>query len=408
MRRIAEEMDDRRRLARSLARQGALLLDAGKHAAARRELGRALETARAAGDKVTEAEALRIDATLLMNTGSYADALDHTRAALAALEGLDDRAALRERAQSLHALGNIEFDQGRGESARTAYSEAVQIYRRLGTRRLESATLNNLGNVANSLGEFEQAIDHYKQSLKIDQEIGDRLGIGATLGNVGQTYAMVGDLDRARRYLGKALALDEASGDLGGLTDATIGLGQVFLRLGDAQSAAERLERGLELAQEQRNRYQEIRALIYLAFCKLAAGARDEGPLDLARSAVKLAREAQIANGLCFGLLAQARALERLGRLAEAAERSAEAVATVDGGKVVDEVEEIFFTHAELARAAGREGEARAALERAAREVQGKAERMRDESWRRQYLAWTPAAAILARAREAGLVPGAV
>ncbi len=401
MRRIAEELADGRRLAAAHARLSSLYLDAGKHAAARREIGRTLEIARTAQAPVIEAEALRLDAALLMNIGRYGEALERTQAALAALGERADRASLLERAQTLNAVGNAEFDLGRCRDAERAYAEALVIYRRLGTRRLEAAALSNLGNVSIALGEYEEALAHYKRSLKIDQEIGARVGLGATLGNVGQVYAMMGDLDRARRYLGKALALDEASGDLQGLTDATIALGQVHLHLGDSDGAAEHLERGLELAQQTRSRYQEIRALACLAFCKLAG--TGEGALDLARSAVKLAREANVAGGEALALTAEATALARAGAAAEAVARSAAAVAILDAGRTVDEAEEVLHVHARMARAAGRPEEARAALARAAAEVRAKAERLRDPEWRAAYLASHPAAAILADARSAGL-----
>ncbi|MSP58873.1 MAG: tetratricopeptide repeat protein [Myxococcales bacterium] len=394
MRRLAEDLGDAGRLARSLARLSSYYLDTGKHAAARRESARARETARAAGDRITEAEALRLDATLLIHIGRYPEALLCTRDALAALGDPEDRAGLLERAQVQSAVGTIERDQGRGQEAARAYGEALAIHRRLGSRRRESATLNNLGNVAISQGDLEQALAHYKHSLKIDQEIGDRVGLGATLGNIGQVHALLGDHDRAHRHLVRALELDEASRDMSALTDASISIGQVDLRRGEIAAAAEHLERGLELAQATRSRYQEIRALVYLAFCKLAAGAPPDLPLDLARSAVKLAREAAIPNGVAFGLIAEGLALARSGRREEAADRSAEAVALCDAGRV-DEAEEVLFHHARLAAGAGRSDEAAASLARARAEVRKKAARLRDEQWRSRYLAAPPASEIL-------------
>jgi serine/threonine protein kinase/predicted ATPase len=403
MRKLAEQLSDGRRQAASHARLSSLYLDAGKHAAARREIARTLELARTVGAVTIAAEALRLDATLLMNIGSYDEALERTQSALAALGDLQERAPLLERAQTLNAVGNIQFDQGRGRDAERAYAEALVIYRRLGIRRLEAATLNNLGNVSLNLGEYEEAIRHYKHSLRIGQEIGDRVGIGATLGNVGQTYAMIGDLDRARRYLGKAIALDESSGDMNGLTDAQIGLGQVYLKQRDVESAAPALERGLELAQTARSRYQEIRALAALAFCRLDAGQPAAEALDLARSSVKLARQANVSGLLALGLCAEALALDRAGEPANAFARSAEALAIVDAGRNIDEVEVLLHIHARMALAAGRADEGRVILRRAVAEVRSRAERLRDDHWRALYFASHPACEILEDARSEGI-----
>jgi tetratricopeptide (TPR) repeat protein len=269
-------------------------------------------------------------------------------------------------------------------------------------RRLEAATLNNMGWVFVGLGEYEEALVHYKRSLKLAQDLGDRAGIGVKLANIGQTYADLGDLGRARRYLDKALELHQALGDQPGMADALISLAQVSLREGQREPAARDLERGLELASQTRNRYQEIRALVYLAFCKLEQGAAPEGPLELARSATRLAREAKIANGEAYGLIAEAVALEKAGQHADALERAQSAVALVDSGRDIDSPEEIFHLQAKVARAAGNETVHRAAIRRAFVEVQRKARRLHDQTWRTRYLEATPARDIQREAREAG------
>jgi tetratricopeptide (TPR) repeat protein len=380
---------------------GLLYLDVGKHAAARRELDRALAVARSSGAVLVESEALRLLATLLMNIGKNAEALELAQKALDVVGKEVDREHLLARAQALNAVGNVHT--GRLRDAVSSYAEALVIYRRLGTRRLEAAALNNMGWVFVGLGEFEEALIHYKRSLRIAQELGDRAGIGVKLANIGQTYADLGDFERARRYLDKALEIHTALNDQPGLADTLISLGQVALRQEKAKEAAELLERGLELASETRNRYQEIRALVYLAFTRLQLGDPAEGALALAESAARLAREAEIANGQAYALCAEARALAQAGRPAEALARSTEAVALFDSGRDVDSPEEILFLHARTAAAAGAVEVERDALRRAHTEVLRKARRLRDSGWRARYLAAPPARDIVAAARAAGV-----
>lgn len=439
MRQIAERAPDRttgtsersdggRRLGQTLVRLARLHLDTGKHAAARRELSRALAVARDADDPLTEAAAHRLEAILLAKIGYYGQALDRTREGLAALNierpaaprqsarSIDtlssplgspasmEQAFLLERAQLLHVVGDIELDQGRRRDAERAYGEALALYRRLGMRRLESALLTGLGNVAMGLGEYEEAIRHYKLSLKFDQEVGDRFRTGATLSSIGQTYALLGDFDRARRYLDKALELAEASGDMEALTEATLALGRVLLRLGQVAAAAERLERGLELAQGRRNRLQEIHALIDLAHLRLASGHPPDTSLELARSAVRLAREAELPSGVVFGLAAEAETHARMDEMDTALACAREAVAQAERAGGIELIEEVLHLHARMALARGDVEEARSSLRRALAEVEAKVRRLSDESWRTKYLAASPAREILADARTQGLV----
>ena len=187
------------------------------------------------------------------------------------------------------------------------------------------------------------------------------------------------------------------------MADALISQAQVSLRERKPDEAAKQLERGLELAAETRNRYQEIRALVYLAFTKLDRNEPVDGALELAQSATRLAREAEIANGEAYGLCAEALSLDRAGRAAEGLERATRAVALVDSGRAVDGPEEVLFIQARVAGHAGETRVARDALRRSFIEVQRKARRLHDEGWRTRYLAAPPAKDILDAAREAGL-----
>ncbi|HEX8953602.1 MAG TPA: tetratricopeptide repeat protein, partial [Polyangia bacterium] len=376
----------------------------GKPAEADKQLERGLELASLTRNRYQEIRALVYLAFCRLLRGDSPDgALELAQQALAVIGESVDRAPLLARAQALNAVGNVHVHTGRLRDAVSTYAEALVIYRRLGVRRLEAATLNNMGWVFVGLGEYEEALVHYKRSLRLAQELGDRAGVGVKLANIGQTYADLGDFERARRYLDKALEIHTALGDQPGLADALISLAQVSLREGKPAEADKQLERGLELASETRNRYQEIRALVYLAFCRLELGSTGAGAFELAQSATRLAREAEIANGEVYGLCAEALALARSGRQQEALARSTQAVALFESGRDVDSPEEVLFIHAQAARAAGAESVAREALRRAHTEVQRKARRLRDPAWRARYLAAPPARDIIKEAQRAGV-----
>ncbi len=401
MRREAEAMNDAARLAQALTRLAQLYLDVGRAPAARRTLGPALDAARKAGSRLAEAGVMRLQASLARSIGQNGEALELTSKALT-LCG-DDRAGLLERGQVLSIRGTTLWNMSRLREAIEAYAEALVIYRKLKVPRQEARALNNMGIVFAALGEFEEALTHYKRALKIDTELGDRVGIGLKLGNIGQAYLEVGSLGKAEQYLTKALMMARETKDPVSGTDATITLGQVMLRRGEPARARQLFERGLELASKNRNRYQEIRALCYLPLAQLRAGDPPEGALDLARSAVKLAKAAPMPVGVIYGLAVEALALSALGRVAEAADRAADGVIALETMENAEGADEILFIHARLAKAAGRATEARASLKRAHTEVQSKARRLRDPTLRMSYMASEPARDIVAEhAAEAG------
>jgi hypothetical protein len=169
----------------------------------------------------------------------------------------------------------------------------------------------------------------------------------------------------------------------------------VYLRRGEPKRARVELERGLATAIETSNRYQEVRALIYLVMAHLGAGEPAEAALGLAKRATQLAREAQIPQGHAWGLAMEALALGAAGRAAEAVGRSAEAALLLDSGPHFQDREEVLHIHARALRDAGRSAEAAAVVQRAWEEVQAKARRVRNPSLRERYLSTPPACEIV-------------
>ena len=389
LRKEAEALGDPAKLALAHAALAEFYIDVGKAPAAARAVGPALEHARAAGDKLAEAEALRLRSAIARLVGNYDESIRINEEALALVEAGGARLgrdALLTRATLLNNLGTTLWGMGRLAQAIEAYAEALVIYRALGLPRLEARALNNMGIVFAALGEYEEALAHYKSALKIDQALGDRPGIAYKLGNIGQCYADLGDVERAESYLRKALKLAEQAGDPSSETDAAISLGQARLQRGDLAGAAELFERGLALASKNRERYQEIRALEYVALTQLDAGYPPEGTLDLARSATELARKMPMMVGIIYGLAIQGLALAKMGRHAEAVAATGEAIRLQEAQPHPEGAEHVLRWHAQVLTAAGRADEAAAARSRARREVETKASRLHDPALRRVYL----------------------
>ncbi|MEO6775914.1 MAG: tetratricopeptide repeat protein [Kofleriaceae bacterium] len=381
-------------------------IDVGKAPAALRAVAPALQYARDAGMPLVEAEALRLRAAIARLVGNAEESLRLVEQALELVDKIMEASklpatgrgtdsgqraptpVLLARATILNQRGSTLWNMGKLEDSIESYAEALVIYRAIGMQRHEARALNNMGIVFAALGEYEEALAHYKSALKIDQALGERSGLALKLGNIGQCYSDLGDLDRAENYLGRALKVAEQTGDLSAAADTAVSWGQAKMQRGDTRGALQLFERGRSLATESRERYQEIRALQYIALAHLAIGDPPEAALEMAHSATEWARKMPMLVGIIYGLTFQALALAKLGRHAEAVAASDEAMATASEGNTrIDGREHLHRWRAEVLAAAGRSADATAELALAAAEVDAKAQKLRDPELRRHYLA---------------------
>ncbi len=395
LRKEAEATADPSKLATAHCALAQFYIDVGKAPAALRAAAPALQYARDAKDTLLEAEALRLRAAISRLVGNAEESLRLVEQALALVDaataggteaGRPSTPILITRATILNQRGTTLWNIGRLEQAIESYAEALVIYRAVGMGRHEARALNNMGIVFAALGEYEEALAHYKSALKIDQALGDRSSIALKLGNIGQCYSDLGDIDKAESYLGKALKVAEQTGDLSAAADAAVSWGQTKMQRGDTKAALALFERGLSLATENRERYQEVRALQYIALAHLTAGDPPEAALEMARSATDWARKMPMLVGIIYGLTFQALALSRLQRHDEAIAAVDEAVQHLEGARP-EGAEHVYRWRAEVLAAAGRTTEARAAANRAIAEVDAKAAKLRDPELRRHFLA---------------------
>jgi tetratricopeptide (TPR) repeat protein len=384
MREIAEQVGDVQFKAIALARTMRFDQDGGKAKRVLEQFDEAMAAAVAAGDPLTQADVLRLRARSWNDLGQNDDALDSASKALRLVP--EDREGLRMRGEILHTQGNIQFYTGRLKEAVASYAEALAIFRKLTFKRLEATMLMNIGFVSQCMGEYDGALRYYQDAYNIDLEIGDRFYTGAKLANIGQAYAEIGLFDKAERYLNKAMDLCTAVEDTAGLADSVTTLGQLKLWQNRIADARRLLLRGLDLALESESAYNEMRARIYVAIAKLEAGEPPEAALTEAETAVSISRRSDMPQGIVFGLMVAAKALDQLGRSEEALARSAEAMAVIATGTPIVGVEEALHQHAQLLISLGRRAEARPFMQRAVEEIKKKARRFKQPERRDSFL----------------------
>ncbi len=397
LRKEAEAIAEPGKLATAHCALAQFYIDVGKAPAALRAATPALQYARDAKDLLLEAEALRLRAAIARLVGNAEESLRLVDQAIALIDkaratapnepsGRPATNVLLARATVLDQRGTTLWNIGRLEAAIESYAEALVIYRAVGMSRNEARALNNMGIVFAALGEYEEALAHYKSALKIDQGLGERSSVAVKLGNIGQCYSDIGDLDRAESYLGKALKVAEQTGDLSAAADAAVSWGQAKMQRGDTRGALVLFERGLSLATENRERYQEVRALEYIALAHLANGDPPEAALEMAKSATDWARKMPMLVGMIFGLAFQGLALSKMGRHDEAIACVDESVALLENARP-DGAEHVHTWRAQVLAAAGKADAARAAQSRATAEINAKAQKLRDPELRKMFLA---------------------
>lgn len=398
LRREAELLGDDGKLALVYSLMAQFYIDIGKAPAAARAAEPALRLARRAGDTLAEAEALRLHSAIARLVGNAEESLKLADQALDLCAEVATRSevappsSLIARATILTSRGTTLSNMGRLHQSIESYAEALVIYRALAIPRQEARALNNMGTVFAALGEYEEALAHYKSALKIDQDLGDRSAVALKLANIGQCYSDLGDIDRAESYLTKALKMANNTGDLSAAADATVSLGQAKLQRGEVPAALQLFERGLSLATENRERYQEIRALQYIALAQIRTGDSAETALELARSSTDLSRKVPMAVGIIYGLTFQALALSQLQHHEEAVRTSDEAVSLLEEESRPEGVELILRWRAQVLRAAGQRERATAVDEQATQEITAKAARIRDLALRQHFLSSRPTA----------------
>jgi CHAT domain-containing protein/tetratricopeptide (TPR) repeat protein len=111
----------------------------------------------------------------------------------------------------LNSAGAGWYGIGQLSVAETLWQQALAIFENLAPNSLEMAsTLNNLGSVAADRGDLARAEELYQQALAIDEKLApNSLRVAGTLNNLGSVAADRGDLARAEELYQQALAIFE-------------------------------------------------------------------------------------------------------------------------------------------------------------------------------------------------------
>ncbi len=168
-------------------------------------------------------------------------------------------------AMAINNLGNVLSDLGDREGAKTAFEEALKIYRRLAAEHPAAfepnvaMTLNNLGNVLSVLGDREGAKAAYEEALKIYRRLAAEHpaafepDVAMTLNNLGNVLSDLGDREGAKAAYEEALkiyrrlAAEHPAAFEPNVANTLNNLGNVLSNLGDREGAKAAYEEALKI-----------------------------------------------------------------------------------------------------------------------------------------------------------------
>ncbi len=158
------------------------------------------------------------------------------------------------------------FFIGNGDSAILCYSEALDIYSKIGDKKGVSACYNNLGLVSQETGKYKEALNFYQRSIDIDASLNDEIGVAITKENMADIYIYQGNARSALKLTNECIKIYSDQGYKPGLLASYTNRGAEYEYLQQYDNAIRDFKETLRLAIELKDKYQEIMANSNLGF----------------------------------------------------------------------------------------------------------------------------------------------
>jgi len=251
-----------------MASLGRLYQRLGQCDDALRVLRDALETCQRADDQAGVAQQLVNLASVLLDAGRHAEALEHIQRAIALSEAQGDKATL---AASLSALGDAHQRLAHPDKALPLYQRALVLCQELKDHAGAARQLTRLGALLRSTAPHA-ARDAYRQAWRLHNRLGAAADEVADLCNLGTVYQQLGELDMAIVSLQEAIKLDRTAGDRNAEVEHLRTLADLHLAHRQPEEAMNHLLESIRLAQSYGNPAAEAAGLIALARVSHASG----------------------------------------------------------------------------------------------------------------------------------------
>lgn len=199
-----------------------------------------LNLAKAIGDTTEWIQALNNIGTDYRRMGVYDIAQEyHYNAYTLCMESTDTSYAMRKnRVISLNGLGNIYLSIRSYERADSAFRQALEGERQLGSKTGQAINYANLGAIYYDRGNDRKAREYYLKSMELNVADNNTLGISLCHTYLGSLYEKHHEYDRALREYSAAYHLMLASEDKWHALEPQLALASIYIDRGDDATAA--------------------------------------------------------------------------------------------------------------------------------------------------------------------------
>ena len=151
---------------------------------------------------------------------------------------------------SLLFSGDVLYDKGDFNGARSNFEEAMSLFREIGDKKNQGLTFERIGNTFHDQGKFTQSQDQYKRALDTYREIQWSGGISSAIGNLANTLDALGDLKGSLKMHQDALQIFNQTANKREIASETNNIAFVQQELGDLPAAADGHRKALALHQQ--------------------------------------------------------------------------------------------------------------------------------------------------------------
>ena len=217
----------------------------------------------------------------------------------------------RGEANALLGLAESARAQSQYDEARRRDSQALDISQRIGSQQGEAYALRGLADSARAQSQHDEARRRYSQALDISQRIGYQMGEANALLGLAASARAQSQHDEARRRDSQALDISQRIGDQLGEANALLGLAHSARAQSQYDEARLRFDEALDISQRIGYQMGEANALLGLADSARAQSQYDEArrrysqALDIYQRIGDQQREAYALKGLAESALAQ-------------------------------------------------------------------------------------------------------
>lgn len=243
----AEKLEDPALRMHALLGLAWLLWRLGLYDESEKAASAARELAQEVGDRKPLARALGNMGNVARDQGRFEEAEELYQESLQIKREVGDRTGI---AGSLQGLGLVAWDQGRYEEAEKLYQESLKIEREIGDLYGIVESLWGLGLVVCGLGRYEEAEKLHKQSLQLGREIGDRSGIATSLCCLGLVAYHQVHYEEAQKLVSESLLMFRRIGARNGVSSCLFILGTVCIRLERIADACKYLKEALQVSRD--------------------------------------------------------------------------------------------------------------------------------------------------------------